>query len=206
MPGNFWFEIRGTEKYRAHIYAPYPKTGSKTIEYTEEEYTLYRAKLYQPIYIDLKEYAKHKKFVEQREKQDRKYGVVKERKETTREFPLSFISLISIYVYRDKENLQRVDELICLFMGEPKPSIEQDSYFYFMCHEAGFWSTSHADEENMGRVDKKSIEWIMTKAIRWDSVFENDRFKDWPQDMVKAKFEALFDWVFLKKWEYHATG
>lgn len=104
-------------------------------------------------------------------------------------------------VYRNADNtqLQEVDRLICQFMGEPEPDDRIDSKYYMMCHQLGFYSLF-----NLGGsyVDLIHVRWMKErKRLTFVSEAETGI-----SDVEYARRCALFDWVFTQKWRFGANG
>lgn len=193
MPAHFWFEERDNEKYWSHpktVTRHYYKGNTKKLsskgpnDKVDEEGKVY----YETSETDWKTKVYHTK------------EEWKNRKETKQD----------IYRSGDVTNLQRVDELICEFMGEPAPVQEMDSVFFHWCHETAFWVLYKCGGDVIGdkpehlpelhqRMDKQIANWQ-------ERLPENQTVKKMQSEGYVARCHALIDWVFLKKWRYHATG
>lgn len=120
--------------------------------------------------------------------------------------------------YFDYENteLQRVDELICEFMGEPKPDRSRDSHFYHAMHEIAFWKLygmggSHIEERHV-REMQKNVLWFRGEKphdfigpLRIDEEYKGLSERYVSEGEVGRR-QMLVEWVFLHKWRYGASG
>lgn len=166
MPGRFWFEIRGTEKYRKYVEYPKILKMDGQLDTRYKTGTDYKT----PVYVTLEEYT---------------------------EYLEGGFKGPSIYIERETEKLQRVDEIICEFLGDPKPSIKRDSPGYHMCHDSGFWTLYR-----MGGscIEEKHVNDMIERQTK----FWIDKLK-WSEGKI-GRFQMLIRWVFLHKWVYQATG
>lgn len=200
MPASFWFEERGTETYYRHVMQ------------TERHY--YKT--------DPEKSAKSLKMVILRDEDGKAYWETetvdwnKTEPRTREEYEAERAS--GEYVHnrtwqkRKKTDLQRVDELICEFMGDPAPDPKRDSEWYHACHEWGFWTLYSLGGSYIGHQDERVKGDHMTRIHeQLDGYIGRVRESD-PEYAKKftegytARAHAMLDWVFTKKWEFHACG
>ena len=167
MPGHFWFEIRGTEVYKKYIEFPEKCKKNGQLDHRFSTGTDWK----HPVIMTKEDYDRYKD-------------------------PKDHYDGPPIYIDRETEKLQRVDELICEFLGDPKPDINRDSPGYHMCHELGFWSLYRMGG---GYIEEYHVKDMIEKQIKHLTEMK------WNEPKI-ARYIALINWVFLQKWVYQATG
>jgi len=210
MPANFWFEERDTEVY--YSFAKKPKKG---IRVKADRYAKARTGATKTISANgFNEFigGDYTSFYWETN-WDRKIYHTREEYEASK---LDDYEGETIYRKGTITPLQQVDELICEFMCIDAPSPDRDSHFFNAMHEIGFWKLYGMGgswiEERHVEVMQQNVLWFMGEKP-WNFVGPLDlrseykaRHDRYVSEGVMARRSMLIEWVFLKKWRFHATG
>lgn len=107
---------------------------------------------------------------------------------------------LKIWAKLENMELQKVDELICDFLGEPAPSVKLDSQGYYLCHELGY-----AALYKLGGsvVEQRHVDHILMRLQEiFDSLSDETKSKEgWTEGRME-RYRAMIRWVFLEKFEF----